>query len=259
MISCAPPLSFVSEFFQDFYYEVLRQQERVLSGNWRLHSVDLGPVESQEDMAVENMLLHLEGILQAQSLQANQEGGSFGVACYCEAQYIMAVLADEIFLNLPWEGKGHWESHLLEERIFKTHIAGEKFFESLEGFLKERNPLKNEIGILYLTCLGLGFRGKYRGRDEGDIIANYKKQLFHFIYRHPPQLFKSTPLLFSQPYDHTLEGDASRGLSRMKKWRRFFALTISVYVVLSYVSWSHVTYNLSRLTVSVLQKLEKIR
>lgn len=251
-------LSFITEFFEDFYYETLRQKERILSGRWR----DLAEVEASGESlqeSTENILNIFHRLLEEQSLKANREGGAFGVACYREAQYIMVVLADEVFLNIPWEGRTYWESHLLEERVFSSHVAGDHFFHVLDDFLKERNPTKREIGFLYLTCLGLGFKGKYRGFDDQGRIARYREQLFTFIYHQSPTLFQHKPALFPQASQYTLEGTPQKDITDFRIWKTIFISVFVCYLVLSYGIWYATTNNLSQLTSAVLEDLKKLR
>lgn len=251
-------LFFISDFFENFYYEILRQKERILSGKWRdPFDGEAAPETQQEE--VKKILNVFNYLLEEQSLKANYEGGAFGVACYREAQYIMVVLADEIFLNIPWEGRAYWEAHLLEERIFSSHVAGDHFFEILDKFLKERNPLKREIGILYLTCLGLGFRGKYRGFDDGGLIARYREQLFTFIYHQSPKLFQNKPALFPQTSQYTLEGSPQKDITDFRIWVTIFLSVLVCYLILSYGIWYATTNNLSHITTAILEDLKKLR
>lgn len=254
---------FLIRFFQDFYYEMLRQKEHVMSRRGRLSAAQPSLVSSEEkekalgssplDEEAEKILKTLQNILEAQALAANYEGGAFGAACYKEAQYIMAVLADEIFLSLSWEGLRYWETSLLEERIFGTHIAGERFFQNLDHFLKERDPLKREIGILYLIALGLGFRGKYRGFDDQGALEYYREQLFVFIYHQKASLFEGHFLLFPHTTCATLEGLAEQEVQDIRTWSLVFLGVFASYLVLSLGVWYGVTHTLSRATNAILE------
>jgi type VI secretion system protein ImpK len=271
-------LSFISLFFEDFYYEILRQKERVLSNRWRqtlrpmlalaapasselssIQGVEGVMPEGYQDPDVERILSSFQHVLETQSLKANQEGGAFGVACYREAQYIMVALADEIFLNLPWEGRRYWESHLLEERAFSSHVAGERLFIFLDAFLKERNPLKQEIALLYLSALGLGFRGKYRGFEDGGALNLYREQLFSFTYRKSPSLFRTSQTLFPQATQHTREGAPEQQNEDIRKWGLILLGSILGYFFFSYTVWYGATHPLDTVTNSILDVLQQLR
>jgi hypothetical protein len=80
----------------------------------------------KSDMMAEEALRRLQTLLEMQALEAGRRGGEYGVLYYKEAQYVMAALADEIFLTLDWTGRDTWRSDLLETRLFGTYDAGEK-------------------------------------------------------------------------------------------------------------------------------------
>ena len=92
-----------------------------------------------------------------------RDAGTYGSEFYREAQYVMAALADEVFLQLDWEGRNYWLSNLIESQIFQTHISGELFFQRLDRILQERDPALRELAAVYFMALSMGFRGRYRG------------------------------------------------------------------------------------------------
>ncbi len=92
-------------------------------------------------------------------------------------RYLMVGFADEVILTSSWHKANEWREKLLEMEIFKTSIAGERFFELLEqhGY---RDP---ELAELFFTCLSLGFRGKYRSRESE---LNAIKQQVYMVLPH---------------------------------------------------------------------------
>jgi type VI secretion system protein ImpK len=252
------PSHFLLKFFQDFYCEVLREKERILSQkiyssleNFSMEqSFNKSPSLEEETL---NILKKLQNLLDEQAIAANHEGGAFGVACYREAQYIMAVLADEIFLSLPWEGRRYWEKSLLEQRLFGTHRAGDLFFRNLESFLNNRDLLKKEIGILYLNALGLGFRGKFRGFDDEGVIESYREKLFMFTYHQKPTFFQGHSLLFPATITATIEGAVEQEAGDSRTWFLIFCAAFGLYLFLSYGVWYGVTHSLSRTTSAILE------
>src|SRR5580658_64213 len=95
------------------------------------------PGPSEASPAVTGVWQQLVSLLERQSLEAGQ-GGAFAYEVYREAQYVMAALADEIFLHLDWEGRSRWT--LLESELFHSHAAGEVFFQRVEDLLRQRDP-----------------------------------------------------------------------------------------------------------------------
>ena len=105
-----------------------------------------------------------------------------------EAQYVMAALADDVFIHLNWEGKHAWTSNLLEAALFGSHTAGEKVFEKLDRLLRDRDPADRSLAAVYLNALSLGFRGKYYGVNDHGRLRRYRNELFAFIFRQPADL-----------------------------------------------------------------------
>lgn len=77
-------------------------------------------------------------------------------------RYLLVGLADEVILDSTWERAKEWREKLLEMELFKTSVAGERFFDLLDrdGY---RDP---ELAEFFYICLALGFRGKYRSREN---------------------------------------------------------------------------------------------
>jgi type VI secretion system protein ImpK len=177
----------------------------------------------------------LLSILERQALEAGQTGGSFGFDIYREAQYLMAALADEIFLNTEWEGRVKWP--LLETRLFQTHYAGEVIFQKLDRILQRRDPFYLDLATVYFLVLSLGFQGRYRGADDRSALDVYRRQLFITIHRRNPRLFSATTPLFPEAYDHTLEKVAPRKLPDRKNWLYVIAGILLLWLVISHISW----------------------
>jgi type VI secretion system protein ImpK len=95
-------------------------------------------------------------------------------------RYLVVGFADEVILTSSWHKANEWREKLLEMEIFKTSIAGERFFELLEQY-GYRDP---ELADLFFTCMSLGFRGKYRSR-ESELNA-IKKQVYMALPRRLP-------------------------------------------------------------------------
>src|SRR5204863_4757031 len=145
---------FLIDKFQQFYGEVLRLRGRVAEGSWVFQG-DAAASEPRESPS--GVWRKLVGLLERQSLDAGREGGDFGLEVYRRAQYAMAALADEIFINLDWVGRDAWREHLLEARLFGSHRAGEELFERIDNLLRDHDSLYGELARIYLMVLALGF------------------------------------------------------------------------------------------------------
>ena len=86
--------------------------------------------------------------------------------------WAVAALLDDLALNTPWGGSSAWPRQPLVSTLYGDVDAGTRFFERLEEL--ERHPSRDpEMLQLYVFCLELGFRGKYRvpGRAGASSLA----------------------------------------------------------------------------------------
>lgn len=251
------------QFFYAFYAELttlkllaLTQKKKAIKyiGN------NTFPTLAQtEDSSTQEISDRLFFLLENQFTQAQRFESTFGESLYREVQYIMAVFADEVFLSLPsWPGKPYWESHLLEERIFHTHVAGSKLFDNLDTFLRLNDPTRKETAMLYLSVLGLGFRGKYRGCNDKGQLRAYKEKLFFFIHQKKTSLQKSTAHLFPSALRSTISQKAQSDVLQKNKriWSLAFAAVIALYLVFAYIIWYSSTHEISRALVMILDEAD---
>ncbi len=230
--------SFIVECFEEFYREILRHKQFVLTSPWKKASSE---EESSPNATAEYILSKLQIFLEEQSITAGYGGDSFAQNYYAEAQFLMVALADEVFINLEWPGKPYWEANLLEQRMYNTHSAGQVFFDRLESLLVHKDPVRVELAIVFLNSLGLGFRGMYRHFDSGNVLKNYSRRLFIFINRREPYLFQKKIHLFPDTYSHTLEGRVPKELPNFRNWIFIFSGIGLTYLFLSYVIWYSAT------------------
>lgn len=151
--------------------------------------------------------------------------------------YIMAALADEIFLNETWEGKSFWEAHILEYEFFKTQIAGDVIFDRIEELLKNQNaPVA--LCKIYLEILAFGFRGKYRGiPSETTDIDALKNRIYAFVEKSEKTKYKANHRLFQEQYDCTLPTIARKLLPDADQLLYVCLGFIFLFIVLSSIAW----------------------
>jgi len=122
--------------FQQFTSDLIKLKQQALAPEPRESTtLDLQPeaeggpaVLVSRANAIWNKVLVL---LDQQTIAAIRIAGPAGLEFHREAIYVMAVLADEIFVHSEWEGRDYWLNRLLEARLFQTHAAGEIFFRRL--------------------------------------------------------------------------------------------------------------------------------
>lgn len=158
-----------------------------------------------------------------------------------DVKYIITVLADETFINLNWEGTEIWKLYLLEKKLFKTEIAGDKFFEMADTILSDLN--NEEMAFIYLVALSLGFKGKYRDMENADEYLNwYKSKLYSIIHFNREKLFyPGRQHLINSCYEYT----CTEGTNKILPDTNYLIVTIIgiivLYVVTSYVIWFNIT------------------
>lgn len=268
--------SFIVRYFEDFYGEIIRQKAAVMDApqgdiadeenrkhykNAATSSVQDAPPSiqqqtSQSGVIAERIIQKLVAILNSQALDSARYGGEFASKYYKEAQFIMAALADEIFLHMEWSGKDYWEKNLLEDRLYGTHNAGQLFFDRIDEFLSNRDVSRADLAILYLMTLGLGFKGKFRNQDDQGRLAYYRRELYIFAYHKDPTLFELGTRLCPEVYQHTIDDNRITFLNDARPWMYIFIATAIVMLLLSYMVWDSTTNNIDQLTSSILSQSE---
>lgn len=249
--------SFILKNFNQFFSEVSSQKILAISG--------ISVSASQTEQEYQDILSSFVGsisknivtLLESQELTASHEGGDFLMAYYREALYIMAALADEIFLNFDWIGQNTWDMYLIEQKIFKTQIAGDKFFENLDAYLLNRDPLKIDLGALYYFALALGFQGKYRGIDDKGVLKNYMKSLFLFVVRKEPAFQDPNYLLFPEAYGYTQEEGLIHNLPNPRIWYNAFMALIFGFGVIGSIVWYSQMSSTNHITNQILDQKSK--
>lgn len=250
--------SYLLSYFETFLFQVMDAKNEILAKNWGTleGSIDATPGKSDEETLAFASTLNqeLDSVLRLQALEASRFGGDYGVAAYEEAQYVMATLADEIFLNMDWPGRRYWEDNLLESKIFGTHDAGDLFFSKLDDFLSRRDKLLKDIAEIYFLALGLGFLGKYRGQEDGGVIDQYKKELYLFINNRPYMLYETNEPIFASAYGYTLAEGKSILMQDWRKWMLVFGGVFLLMLLVSIIIW----YHASSETAHVVDRIQSI-
>jgi type VI secretion system protein ImpK len=231
--------SLIIKDFRSFYEEVVRLKAKALMGDIL---VDI-KAEGESSATVDPSTLCRE--IQRTLLSFFKEhrdyieryGGEFALQYYHEAQYIMVALADEVFLTLNWIGREEWKNSLLEAQLFHTQVAGEKFFENLEAFLKVRESSNSDIGVLYIFALGLGFKGKYQDTDDKGALKHYRDQLQARVMEGSPFAVKGLRKFFPEAYSHTLETREGLTLPTARRWAMILGGIVLAYLIVSYIIW----------------------
>jgi type VI secretion system protein ImpK len=220
--------------FREFYRELARLRALAINPANALPQL---PGEGGQPSAMEGKEIwqRLLTLLELQAERAGRNGGAFGFEVYREAQFVMAALADEVFLNEEWIGKSTWL--LLETKLFQSASAGEVFFKKLDVLLLQRDPVYLDLAAVYFYALSLGFQGRYRDNDPQGRLDYYKRQLFAMIFRQNPELLQGESHLINQNYSHTLaEGKGAR-LPHPRNWLLLVAAVVVIWLSVSQALW----------------------
>ncbi|HEV2854762.1 MAG TPA: DotU family type IV/VI secretion system protein [Thermoanaerobaculia bacterium] len=187
----------------------------------------------------------LVGLLNRQEAEVRRSGGEYATAIYRRAQYVMAALADEIFLYLEWPGRDAWRTQLLEFKLFQSYNAGEEVFRRIEAVLRTRDPADAELAKIYLMALALGFRGALRGPGAQARIDWYRRELYTFLTNRDPGTPRDPHSLFPEAYQSNLEtAGSARRLSPARRWLLLSLLLLLLWILSSQWVWNGIVENL---------------
>jgi type VI secretion system protein ImpK len=226
---------FLLEQFQGFYTEVIRlklaaQMERPAAEIWK----------------------PLADYLDREWLGLNRAGRPRLADVQRELLYVMAAVADETFVHLqiepletqrkPWEGQQYWLENLLELRLFRSHVAGERIFQNIENVLQRQDQAAEELAAVYLTVLALGFRGQFWGSDDCSAIENYRRELMEYVARSNPRLLEDPKRLFPEAYRYTVQdGEPAKLADPAAWWLLGVGGIVATWLVASGISWTILT------------------
>lgn len=252
--------SFLMQNFQEFYREVLIQKEKALR---TAESAHISLENPEEGVAFEQLTDRIQGkfrqMFEQFSLNVQQQVGEFAISHFQEALYVMVCLADEVFLAFSWIGQKRWENHLLEAQIFHTQIAGEQFYKKLDALIEANDPVRNDLAIIYLMALALGFRGQYRDENDAGKIRWYREQLYTMLHRQGTTLFHSgRNRLIPMVYDYNITASPGKGLPDLRTWFMAFGGLFLIYLFIASMAWYSVIRDLDSVIGQILLQAQKL-
>lgn len=231
--------SFLLGCFAAFYEEIASIRLALAEGRLPayLATGDETPPTLGADLAA-RVSARLADLLRQQARAVRRDGTAMEVKAHTMAQYVMAALADEIFiLELDWAGSEAWLDVLIEYKLFQSNKAGRQFFEFASQILRPqaRSTLHTDLVSVFLLALQLGFKGMYRGHQGEATLRSYRQQLYRLLNvgdrdhrRHPA---------FFQAYQHRLSGDKDERLAPLTPWYALGRIALASYLALSTVVW----------------------
>ena len=180
----------------------------------------------------------LDGALRAQGLEVERNGTQGEIRAHRMALYIMAALADELFiLELDWDGRDAWMDVLLEYKMFGSRNAGERFFDVAGKLLESRtrDPLRVDLAAVMLLALQLGFKGQYRGERSDAELHKLRRRLFVLVEREQGERVHGAA--FPQASTQLLADGTPARLAPLTPWYTGALLVMLGYVLISSALW----------------------
>lgn len=228
------PVQLMSRFYQQVV-----QIKRWIDEDYLAETVKaqlkLDRMPSNQELA-EATSLRLQRWLEKVRKNANKILTELECARVDEALYVMAALADEIFIvELDWLGKDHWEDVLLEQKVFNSSYAGEKVIRGALDLINTRtlDVQQQQLVAVYLLALRMGFSGRLRGDVRR--LSRVREQLFKRISVGDSNgdLTKVCP----ESYEHVLASRQEQRLAPLAGWYRMLVWGSAAYLFIGWIIW----------------------
>jgi type IV/VI secretion system ImpK/VasF family protein len=244
--------NFLFSKFKAFYNEIIRfkhQKTEFAAGFSTAILTDFN-ADLSPDAAAAAQSQALHQMLELQSAEAQWMGGE-AKDRYPDAQYAMAVMADELFSHMEWDGQAAWRNHLLEVKLYRSHAADVELFKRIDKLLKEspNSHVARDLARVYLLVLAAGFQGKYRPFGLPRALAQYRQRLYEYIHQGDSlMLYAQDRKIFPEAASRTLEGHAVGRFSSLQRWAAILVFLVLGYTVLAHYAWNRVSADLKDVT-----------
>ena len=95
------------------------------------------------------------------------------------ARYALAATADDIVQTIPGNDPQYWQQFSMAAELLNDRSAGIGFFARLEQVIALPQQRAHVLELM-LTCLALGFEGKYRADPNGPVmLARLRQEVYH--------------------------------------------------------------------------------
>lgn len=229
--SSSDPVRLMSHFYQQVVTIKQELESRELQENIS-RELKINRPPSDEEVA-EAVALRLQRWVERCSKQLRQVLTDREYRLVRQALFVMVALADELFIfNIDWPGRSLWQELPLEQRIFRSSYAGERFFSGVAALLRLRSwdNQQQNLAAVYLFAMRLGFCGCFR--DQPKRLAYVRQQLYKRI-RSSDELEVVCP----SAYLNVLSSSEERRLAPLDGWYRLMALATIGYLAGSWGLW----------------------
>jgi type VI secretion system protein ImpK len=161
-------------------------------------------------------------------------------------RYILCTFIDELVTTTSFGRNNNWSNNSLLSIFHNETYGGENFFHLLDKFLKTPAKYIHILELMY-TCLALGFEGKYRVIDRGQIELNNIKDS---LYRQIKIVQGRDPLTFFTNQEPAKE--KYRLFNKVSYWVLFSSILILLIII-----YSSLTFSLHKQDDKFLNQLNK--
>jgi type VI secretion system protein ImpK len=250
--------AFLAAKFRTFYNEIVNQKHQGSEFASGFATAILSQDTQDESgmtpaQAAETLSLRLQQMLELQQAEATWTGGETATR-YPDAQYAMAVLADETLSTMEWKGKSAWPEHSLEQRLYKSNAAGLELFRRVDRLFKDgtSTAVSRDLARVYLLTIAAGFRGKYGAFGLTRALHEYRQRLYEYIHGGDALLlYDDDRRIFPQALSRTIVGKAMSRFSGAQRWVAVLVVVLIAYTVLAHVAWNRASADLRDVTSRV--------
>lgn len=150
-----------------------------------------------------------------------------------QALFPVVAWVDERLALLPhWREQAAWRPYMLQRKLFHTSLAGVQFFEQMEKI----DEADHELREVFLTCLGLGFVGKYSQTPNSPALLQFKQSQYALVRSQGATLSTGEDLPLFSPAYRTASG-AFKARRKLGSGSRLALVILSPVVILAGVAF----------------------
>jgi type IV/VI secretion system ImpK/VasF family protein len=257
------PEGLLLDAFAEFHALLISLRDEVQVSLWSAETRTVPPQDAAEGTPasdeeagarianrVRNRLRYL---LQEQDRRLSLAWGEDLSRQLARARYVMAALADAVFLSFQWSGREFWQLNLMETQLFGTDDAHDRIFYDIERLLREGKAADRELAQIYLSGLSLGLDAG-RTTSTGAVASgatDVRRRLWDFISDGRPSLDSPSRELSRQAHAFTATEPPHRVASSARDWLVALVLLLLIYLLLSQVAWFGLTEPIREITDSI--------
>ena len=180
-----------------------------------------------------------------QEVEREAMGAGYSNQDLRDAQFAVVALLDESILSSKEPGREQWRARPLSTELFGEAIAGEVFYDHLDGHLRRNDsPHLADVLEVHLLCLLLGFEGRMGGTRRGEALVLAEKM------RSRIEAVRGTDYTLSPPLELEVAPPPPPPVGPDLKWWKWSGVLLAAIFLLFMIYW----FTLDR-SIDQLQRL----